>query len=70
MKTQGKRDQIGAKIKSRYRFIRDANWREAMAKEIEALELNDTWIIVDLPRGPINCRWVYKVKYHADGSLE
>ena len=45
---------------------------EAMAKEIEALELNNTWVIMDLPPGrkPINCKWVYKAKYNVDGSLE
>jgi len=43
-----------------------------MAKEIEALEVNNTWVLVDLPPGrkPINCKWVYTVKYNADGSIE
>jgi len=43
-----------------------------MAREIEALDLNNTWTIVDLPPGrkAINCKWVYKVKYNADGSIE
>ena len=43
-----------------------------MAKEIEALELNNTWVIADLPpeHKPINCKWVYKVRYNADGSIE
>ena len=43
-----------------------------MAKEIEALELNKTWTIEDLPprKKPINCKWVYKVKYNSDGSIE
>ena len=43
-----------------------------MAKKIEALELNNTWSIEDLPPGKkaINCKWVYKVKYNSDGSLE
>jgi len=43
-----------------------------MAKEIEAQELNHRWFIEDLPSGskPINCEWVYKVKYNYDGSIE
>jgi len=51
--------------------IKDVKWREAMAKEIEALELNNTWSIVDLPpeKKPIHCKWVYKVKYNSDGSV-
>ena len=43
-----------------------------MAKEIEALELNKTWTLEDLPNGKksINCKWVYKVKYNSDGTIE
>jgi len=43
-----------------------------MTKEIEAFEANDTWKIVDSPSGkkPINYKWVYQVKYNADGSIE
>jgi len=43
-----------------------------MTKEFEALELNNTWTIVDFPPGrkPISYKWVYKVKYNADGSIE
>ena len=39
--------------------VENPHWREAMAKEIEALELNKTWTIVDLPPGrkPINCKY-------------
>ncbi|XP_074288117.1 uncharacterized protein LOC141613279 [Silene latifolia] len=47
-------------------------WRNAMAAEIKALEDNGTWKIVSLPSGkrPIGCKWVYKVKLKADGTLE
>ena len=43
-----------------------------MSKEIEALEENNTWSIKELPLGkkPINCKWVFKVKYKSDGSIE
>ena len=42
-----------------------------MIKEIDALEVNNTWGIEELPSGkkPINCKWVYKVKYKSDGSI-
>lgn len=43
-----------------------------MAKEIAALELNHTWVICPLPPGklPIDCKWIYKLKLHADGTAE
>lgn len=43
-----------------------------MKVELDALALNNTWSSVDLPSGktPIGCKWVYKIKYHADGSIE
>ena len=31
--------------------VRDANWRKVMVKESEALELNNTWMLMDLPPG-------------------
>jgi len=43
-----------------------------MSKEIQALELNNTWTVVDLPpsKRPIGCKWVYKVKLKSNGSIE
>jgi hypothetical protein len=43
-----------------------------MKAEIDALEDNNTWKLVDLPLGKcaIGCKWFYKVKLKADGSLE
>ena len=48
---------------------KDANWRAAMEEEMHALAENETWDLVDAPKGvkPIGCRWVYKVKYNTDG---
>jgi hypothetical protein len=47
-------------------------WCEAMSKEIDALEANHTWDITDLPHGKkaISSKWVYKLKYNSDGTLE
>ena len=43
-----------------------------MQEELYALEHNGTWSIVSLPAGkhPARCKWVYKLKFRADGTLE
>lgn len=43
-----------------------------MAKEIDALAHNNTWVLVPPPSSHniIGCKWVYKIKKHADGSIE
>ena len=43
-----------------------------MLTELQALQANQTWSLVKLPSGKplVDCRWVYKVKYKADGTLE
>lgn len=40
--------------------------------ELEALEKNGTWIIVDLPPHvkPIGNKWVFKVKHMVDGAID
>ena len=50
----------------------DPLWNEAMNKELSALQENQTWEVVSLPanKKPIGCKWVYKVKYKADGTIE
>jgi hypothetical protein len=52
-------------------MLADANWRAAMADEYKALVDNGTWRLV--PRPPraniITGKWVFKHKFHADGSL-
>ena len=52
--------------------MEDPKWREAMHNEIQALQANSTWTLIELPSGkkPIGCRWVYKVKLKSDGTIE
>lgn len=35
-------------------------------------EINNTWILSSLPPGKktVRCKWIYKVKYKPDGSME
>jgi len=52
--------------------IKDSRWLTAMQAEIEALNANNTWEFVDLPSYAISIggKWVYKIKRHADGTIE
>ena len=52
--------------------VKDSNWRAAMNVEFDALLKNQTWILVPshTARNVIGCKWVFRVKCHADGSVE
>jgi len=43
-----------------------------MEEEMEALQKNKTWKLVELPKGKktIGCKWVFTVKYEGDDSIE
>ena len=49
-----------------------SEWQKAMQSEMQSLKDNQTWELEDLPPGKkaIPCKWVYKVKYNPDGSIE
>ncbi|KAK1408324.1 hypothetical protein QVD17_39996 [Tagetes erecta] len=51
--------------------LQDVNWVTAMNKEMEALNRNNTWELVDLPpdRKPIGCKWVFKIKHDPSGEI-
>ncbi|OMO87137.1 Integrase, catalytic core [Corchorus capsularis] len=52
--------------------VKHKHWREAMEKEIQALEENGTWDLVPLPQDKraIDSKWVYKVKFKPNGEIE
>ena len=43
-----------------------------MLEELTALEENNTWSILPLPKGKhsVGSRWVFKTKFHSDRSIE
>ena len=43
-----------------------------MEVELEAMHMNHTWTITLLPheKHVIRCKWVYKIKYRSDGTIE
>jgi hypothetical protein len=47
-------------------------WREAMVEEYASIMQNDVWEVVPRPDGKsmISSKWLYKIKYAADGSIE
>lgn len=47
-------------------------WQDAMNTKLQALKDNQTWSVVLLSLGKraTECKWVYKTKFHADGSVE
>lgn len=51
---------------------RDSGWAKSMETEIDALNNNHTWDFVDMPINAslIGRKWVYKIKRHADRSIE
>nr|GEZ90739.1 ribonuclease H-like domain, reverse transcriptase, RNA-dependent DNA polymerase [Tanacetum cinerariifolium] len=46
-------------------------WKEAMKTELDSIERNNTWTLVELPPGwkAIGLKWVYKVKKDPTGAV-
>ena len=52
--------------------LADSGWRAAVFEEIEALNKNGTWDLVEAPKGKklVGCKWIFTVKFRSDGSVE
>jgi hypothetical protein len=50
---------------------RNPSWRNATMEEMDSIEENDTWGLVDLPPGrkSIGVKWVFKVKWDEHGAV-
>jgi hypothetical protein len=51
--------------------VENPKWDNAMDEEMASLDANAIWELVALPKDKktIGCKWVYKVKHNADGSM-
>jgi hypothetical protein len=47
-------------------------WETAMEAELDSIHRTGTWVLTDLPKGrqAIGCKWVFKIKRTADGSVD
>jgi hypothetical protein len=52
--------------------LANKHWKEAMDLEYDAFMKNKTWHLVPPRKGinVIDCKWVFKIKYKVDGSLD
>lgn len=51
--------------------VKDEHWRNAMMDEIKSIEKNETWSLVELPKGAktVGVKWVYRTKSNEHGDL-
>ena len=54
-----------------YEALSHCGWCSGMIEEMDALNGNDTWDLLQLPAGKkaIGCCWVFVVKVNPDGSV-
>ena len=54
------------------RFIDVSFWKEAIKSELDSIVSNQTWELVELPKGckPISSKWIFKKKLSPNGSFD
>jgi hypothetical protein len=47
-------------------------WKKAMVEEMDALDKNEAWDIVEFPTGrkSVGSKWLFKKKFNAEGKVE
>lgn len=63
---------VGVEPATFYEAMKDEKWEDVMQAEIQALEKNGTWTLMNLPAGKkvIGNKWMYKTEHKADGNVE
>ena len=58
-------------LKTVHEALSHPGWRSAMVEEMQALDDNGTWNLVQLPTGKkaIGCCWVFTVKVNPDSLV-
>ena len=53
-------------------YVEEEVWAQDMDEEIECIENNQTWELVDVPKYKyvINFKWIYKTKKDADANVQ
>nr|GEW61416.1 putative reverse transcriptase, RNA-dependent DNA polymerase, Gag-polypeptide of LTR copia-type [Tanacetum cinerariifolium] len=52
--------------------VKDSRWVEVMNQEMDDLNRNKTWEVIDLPkdRKAIGCKWIFEVEYKSSEEVE
>ena len=52
--------------------LRDPEWAQAIMDEMIALQKNNTWTLVQLPKGKrtVGYKWVFSIKHKIDGLIK
>ena len=52
--------------------VEEEVWAQAMDEEIECIEKNQTWELVDVPKDKdvFSVKWIYKTRQDADGNVQ
>jgi len=47
-------------------------WLDVMKEEINSMEHNGVWDLIELPKGckRVGCKWIFKTKLNSHGNLE
>lgn len=61
-----------SELASYHESIQHPAWQAAIESELAALHNNNTWTLTHLPpdKPLVSCKWLFKLKYHADGTVE